>query len=57
MEQLQQAKVEQTKCYQEVEIRRLESILQTLRMENEDAHKICISEKKIVVKLEATRCK
>jgi hypothetical protein len=55
--EVEQAKVQQIKYYQEVESKKLEIIQQTLQSQHEEMQKMYIYEKELQIKLEVTSCK
>jgi hypothetical protein len=55
--EFEQVKVEQTKYYREVEIKKLEIIQQTFQLEHKEMQQIYAYEKENLIKLEATYCK
>lgn len=53
----EQAKIEHTNYYEEIEMKKLEIVQHTLQLEHEEAQKMYAYEKDILMKLEATHCK
>jgi hypothetical protein len=55
--EVEQAKIDQTKYYQEVEINKLEIIQQAFQSEHEEMQQIYAYEQENLIKLQATYCR